>query len=248
MGIGDEQWILAESSSMYDGMKLWPMMTLCVWAQMNSRSYCGAIESTTGYKAMADDRRRPLERRSARDREDSWRVVGNKGEGKGKGKIVMCPDWIKGKGGSRGRCIVKEFWMEGYTRFPVSESLARTRPLGWPGSDEDGLENVLAHFHAMDGSHIASRIFMERDDMWQVQAWLFKYTYPYHEAGHHYWRPVWDAGRVGPFPNRTASSSSSGRDESAYKEYEDLNRAQGPTWTEYRQVFMTSVKDVCDWM
>ena len=84
--------------------------------------------------------------------------------------------------------------------------------------------------------------------MWQVQAWLFKYTYPYHEAGHHYWRPVWDAGRVGPFPNRTASSSSSGRDESAYKEYEDLNRAQGPTWTEYRQVFMTSVKDVCDWM
>ena len=71
MGIGDEHWILAEAISMCDGMEIRFMMTLYVWAQMNSRGSCGATQSKTGYKAMADDRRRPLERLSAREREDS---------------------------------------------------------------------------------------------------------------------------------------------------------------------------------
>ena len=62
------------------------MISLYIWAQMDSKGFSGAIQSNTGYKAMADDRRRPLERLSAREREDSWRVVGKKGEGKGKDK------------------------------------------------------------------------------------------------------------------------------------------------------------------
>lgn len=233
---------------MCDGMEIRSMISLYVWAQMDSKGFSGAIQSNTGYKAMADDRTRPVERLPARDREDSnERVVGQKGEAKGKRKIILCPDWMKGKGGKGGRCIIKEFWMEGFSRFPLMGSLAKTRPLGWPGLDEDGLENVLVHFHGMDGSHIASRVFMECDDMWQMQGWLCKKTCPFPESGQYYWRPVWDAGRVGPFPNRATSSSSKGRDESVYKEYEDLKRAKGPTYTDDRQVFVTCVRDVCDW-
>ena len=97
MGIGDAQWILDEAISMCDGMAMFSMLTLYVWAQMDSRGSRGDIQSNTGYKAMADDRRRPWERLSAREREDSWRAVDKKGEAKGKSSIVLCPDWVKGK-------------------------------------------------------------------------------------------------------------------------------------------------------
>ena len=90
MGIGDAQWILAEAISMCDGMEIRSIMSLYIWAQMNSKGFCGAIQSNTGYKAMADDRTKPLERLPARDREDSGRVVGQKGESKGKLQIIVC--------------------------------------------------------------------------------------------------------------------------------------------------------------
>ena len=65
------------------------MMSLYIWAQMNSKGFSGAIQSNTGYKAMADDRTRPVERLPARDREDSnERVVGQKGEAKGKRVLI----------------------------------------------------------------------------------------------------------------------------------------------------------------
>ena len=89
MGIGDAQWILVEAISMCDGMEIRSMMSLYIWAQMDSKGFCGAIQSNTGYKAMADDRTRPLERLLARDREDSGRVVGQKGESKGNRNINL---------------------------------------------------------------------------------------------------------------------------------------------------------------
>ena len=115
-----------------------------------------------------------------------------------------------------------------------------SRPPGFPGLDEHGLENVLVHLITMTGEWLYTGIHMECDSILDVQAWFYWLQcdkLPPYE----YWELVWGYGCRGPFPPYKGRMNKD-RNESYVETVSFLGEVTGLQWTEDRQVFITCIR------